>query len=84
MVLRRVFMAGWDGDLAEARAEGEEKGAAADADLGGARAGRRRPQALTVRPSIESGSRVASSGWLSTRCWMKRTGRAMGWFIHGA
>lgn len=37
MVLRRVFMAGWDGDLAEARAEGEEKGAAAGADRGGAR-----------------------------------------------
>ena len=54
-------MAGWDGDLAEARAEGEEKGAAAGADRGG-RAGRRRPQALTVRPSIESGSRAASSG----------------------
>lgn len=29
------FMAGWDGDLAEARAEGEEKGAAAGADRGG-------------------------------------------------
>ena len=37
MVLRRGFIAGWDGDLAEARAEGEEKGAAAGADWGGAR-----------------------------------------------
>lgn len=38
MVLRRGFMAGWDGGLAEARAEGEEKGAEAVADRGGGRA----------------------------------------------